>query len=357
MTNSNLAIDMKTKTVLAIGDSSPDGILASASFDKFVGHKKTFSKRSIDLKVVDYYALLGDNLPRIDTEAITVMLFFPYSYWNENIEVYTYDDRIYGDETFGKKFNELFNTVDSKLQRAYKGKKLSFVNPPQSIQIDRDKKKTKSLFKRQAIPTPPLHKIETEEDIIDLLEKGHRLYAKPRFGAMGKGITYLTKGRWRTNYLYKRGKIVSRNFDYGWGFVDVTGKLDFLKELIKRDMVFEQAIDLPTIEGRKFDMRIYVIYGKVPYLYARTVSVEKIVTNWSQGGRIEKGSFLRKIPKEKLNMAKSYAIKGAQAIGINYAGMDLIFSGDFCQVYVLEGHSFPSYERRFGLTKYLIEYL
>ncbi len=346
-------------TILAIGDIKPSiGPKRLSSLDKsfidFLDYKDLHSRRSIELKVCDYSALLKGRLPGVDTHLVKVMLFFPYRYWNKHIERRSQDGRIYGGRAYGEKFKEFFDVVDSKLKRAYRNRNLSFVNPPGSIKIDRDKRQVKLLFNKHGIPTPIAHKVKCVGDIIDLLNEGRSLYMKPRFGAMGKGITYLTKDRWRTNFLFQKGKLISRGIDYGWNFVDITGKTRVLKKLIEEGFIIEEAIDLPTIKGRKFDIRCYVIYGKIPYLYARSTQASSIVTNWSQGGKIEGKSFLAKIPKKRLTLAKRYALKTAKVLALNYAGVDIMFSRDYSRVYVLEAHSFPAYETRFDLMRYLM---
>jgi len=350
------------RTILAIGDTLPTKKVPHLSYLdrsllKFIDYMDLLFKKSIDLNVCDYQALLKGNLPRIDTHSVKAMLFFPYSYWNRHIEKRSQDGRIYGGRAYGEKFKNFSDMVNSRLRKAYKRQNLSFVNPPGSIKLDRDKKQTKLIFKKKGIPTPILYKIKKPEEIIDLIDKGQSLFLKPRFGAMGKGLTYLAKDGWYTNFLYRSGNVISRGFDYGWDFMKVTGKLGFLEKLIRNDFIVEEAIDLPMIGRKKFDLRCYCIYGKVPYMYARSIPAKNFVTNWSQGGKIEGKSFLAKIPKKRLVLAKKYALLAAKALGLNYAGVDIVFSKDYRKVYVLEAHSFPSYETGFDLMRYLINHL
>lgn len=349
---------MKTKTLLAIGDSSPNGMLVSSSFERFIARRKLFLKRSLRVGALSYSSLLKKSLPSIESDFITAMFFFPYNYWNQKIERHPLDKEIiYGDETFGKKFNRFFELVEKRLKEKYKDKKLTYVNPPRAVRIDRDKKLTKDLLKKHGIPTPRSYQVRSTDDIMNLLNRGISLYLKPRFGAMGKGITYLSKEEWYTNFLFRRKSIVSRPFDYGWDFMDITGRLDFLKELLKSNILCEEAVKTPMIKKRKFDLRIYVIYGETPYIYAKSIPYRNIVTNWSQGGRIERKAFLKKIPKKRMEVAKKYAVRTARALGLNFAGVDLIFSRDYKNIYVLEAHSFPGYEKGFDLHKFLINRL
>ncbi len=347
----------KRRAILVIGDRLPKGPLSYTSFEKFTSYKDRLNKRSIELRECSFEDFLKGNLPPIGLNSIKVMFFFPFKYWDKNIENKFLGPRIYGDESFGKKFNDFFDRAEKKLKDYYKHKKLTFVNDVASLKLNRDKRKTRVLLNKNDIPTPLEYRIKTLSDLTHLLDNGKELYIKPRYGAMGKGITYLSPRGWYTNFSFRKGKIISRPKDFGWRFINVTGKKDFLKKLIKRDVVCEEAISAPVVRKKKIDLRIYVIYGKVPYVYARTVSSSGIVTNWSQGGTIEKRNFLKRIPKDKLKLAKFYARKASRVMGLNYAGMDILFSGDYKNVYVLEGHSFPSYETGFNLIKYLVDHL
>jgi len=347
----------KRRTVLVIGDRLPRGPLSFTSFEKFVSYKDRLNKRSIELKECSFEDFLKGKLPAIDLDSIKVMFFFPFKYWDKNIENRFLGPKIYGDELFGKKFNDFFDRAEKRLKNYYKHKKLTFVNDVESLKLNRDKQKTRTLLNKKGIPTPYQYRVKTFSDLIRLLNEGKKLYLKPRYGAMGKGITYLSPQGWYTNFLFRKGKIVSRRNDFGWRFINITGNKDFLKKLIKRDVVCEDAISVPVVKNKKFDLSIDVIYGKIPYLYARTIPDSGIVTNWSQGGTIEKRWFLRHIPKDRLKVAKFYARKASRAMGLNYAGMDILFSEDYKKVYVLEGHSFPSYETGFNLIKYLIDHI
>jgi ribosomal protein S6--L-glutamate ligase/tetrahydromethanopterin:alpha-L-glutamate ligase len=344
------------KTVLVIGDIIPQ-FKSHSSFRSFLDKEKYLYRKGIDLKVVEYYEVLNGHLPQIETKNITVVTFFPYHYWDENIEIEDKGDHIYGDETYGKKFNRLFNRVEKRLYSKYKDKKLFFINSPASIRIDRDKKKTKDILEKAGIPTPKLYRVKSHKDILEFVNRGESIYIKPRFGAMGKGISFISPGRWHTNFIFRGGKISSHKNDYSWNFSLVTGNVNFLKSLLRHDVICEQAIEHPVIDGRKIDFRVYVIFGEVPYVYAKSTRAKGVITNWSQGGTIEKPSFLKKFPRGVVERAKFLARKTAVALKLNYTGVDVVFSGDFDKAYVLEAHSFPGYEKGFDLMKYLVKKL
>lgn len=340
------------KTLLAIGDPSRRKNTETSSFIRFKNYKNLLKEMGMDPVFLSYQAVLDQKLPQTKNKEIIIFLFFPYVYWNKNIETYI-DSRIYGDHHFGKIFKNFFTHIDSIIRKTYSTKKIIYINPPSSIKKDRDKKAAKRILSRNGIPTPPHYDIKTTQDIFDILNSNRNLYIKPRYGAMGKGISYLQKDFWHTNFSHNNGSIVCPRYDYKWKFDEFTGNLKLLKELAKAKPLYEEEISSPTIRGRRFDLRIYVVYGNVPYFYVRSAPKKHFVTNWSQGGKRERESFLKNIPTAKLNEAKQLAIKTAATFKMNFCGVDIIFSKGFKQAYVLELQSFPSHEKEFDLFTYL----
>ncbi|MFQ6010420.1 MAG: RimK family alpha-L-glutamate ligase [Candidatus Aenigmatarchaeota archaeon] len=348
------------KTILVVGDNCPTGHRSSSTcLNKFCGYRDFIEEQGWEMKKVGYKGLLRNELPEIEGE-ITVMFFFPYIYWNENIE--NDPDEVYGNSDFGKKFNELFYTTESIIYNSY-GDDVRYVNSPSGIMTDRDKKHAKEILWKNNIPTPKWWENLGIESIHEMLDDGRKIYAKPRYGSMGKGISVLTKDRWMTNFDYKDGKIKSMLSDYGWKFREMEKDDEFLRTLLRNDFLFEEGIKTPRINDRKFDLRVYAVYKETPYYYARSAPPEAITTNISQGqssgedmgGRTEGKEFLDLIPEDKLEEAKNNALETAQILGLNYAGVDIIFSEDYEETYVLEAQSFPSPESRFDLMKYIIE--
>ncbi|MEA3560693.1 MAG: hypothetical protein U9R31_02870, partial [Candidatus Omnitrophota bacterium] len=180
------------------------------------------------------------------------------------------------------------------------------------------------------------------------------LYLKPRFGSMGKGITHVSKQGILTNFLFRKNQITSRPYDYNWKFSRVNNEKQFLNKLLLKNVICEEAIEPTVHKERRFDFRVYIIYGKVTYFYAKSMKKDSIVTNWSQGGRIEKkNDFYKCIPENKILLMLSLARKTARVLGLSYAGIDILFSKGFKKIYVLEAHSFPAYEKGFDLMRFL----
>ena len=95
--------------------------------------------------------------------------------------------------------------------------------------------------------------------------------------------------------------------------------------------------------------------GRVVYLYAKSTPAQFRVTNWSQGGKIDKRkTILSTLPAEKIAHLERLAKKAARTLGLNFAGIDIIFSKDLKSAYVLEGNAFPGYEKGFDLMKCLV---
>jgi len=345
-------------TLLVIGDLTMDGAKEEPSISKFIRHRKKLTERNVDSEFITYDDLLLGKLPDISTEKLKIMLFFPFSHWNNSIERYDVDSRIYGDEKFGNDYKRFFFFVSKIIEGKYKEKNITYVNPPQACILDRDKKRTTRLLKKRGISTPRAYKITNLAQFYKILNKIGALYVKPVFGAMGKGMTFVTKEGCWTNFIFRNNKIISRPYDYDWKFVSVSRKKRdaFLSILIKKKFVFEKAIKFPVVKRRKFDFRVYVVYGKTPYLYAKSAPRKKFITNWSQGGRIENPNFLKKfLPKRKINEIRRIAKEGSKAMGLNYAGVDVMMDEESHKLYFSEAHSFPAYERGFNLMKCVIE--
>lgn len=338
------------KALLVIGDKKIDKRKPAPSFNLFVKHIE--KQKDLEIEIINYRDVILNNLPDIKSPILTIMLFFPFEYWNKNIETYKKDSRIYGDRIFGEIYRRLFEKAGKILERKYRDKKIKYVNSPESSLLERDKKNSKRLFKKKNLPTPRDFAVKCPRDIQRLIGKGFSLYIKPRFGACGKGITYLNKDLMITNFLFRKGKVASRLCDRNWRFSKVKEKDRdrFLKVLLSKDFICEEAIEPMVFKGRRIDFRAYCVYGEIPYYYVRSMPEASPVTNWSQGGRIEKKKdFSRYISRATIKRVKSLTKRVSRELNLDYAGVDIIVSKESGKAYVLEAHSFPGYEKGFDL--------
>ena len=340
------------KTLLIIGDRRTKGRTLDLSFNAFAKIIENPKSEALSAHILSYKDIFKGNFPEVSTPVVNILLFFPYKYWDKNIEVYQNDSKVYGDNSFGREFRKYFEKVEKIIGKKYHDKKIEYVNPPDKSILDRDKQETKDFFRHHNIPTPKSFKVKSLKGLHRIIERGISLYVKPRFGAMGKGITYLSSDLMITNFLFQKGEIVSHPYDYHWRFHDIKDKDKdkFLKILLSRGFIFEEAIDPPIYKGRRSDFRVYCVYGHVSYYYARSTPAVSLVTNWSQGGQIvQKRKLSQYISAAKLNQVKSLVRKVARELKFNYTGVDVIFSKDYQKIYALEAHSFPGYERGFDL--------
>jgi len=182
----------KTKALLVLGDKKDFD-----TYQKFISQKRFFSRSAIAVKNIDYFSLLDNKFPFIATDNIIIFPCFPFEYWDKYIEPKDYKG-VYGNKEFYIKFKMFWKTIDRVIQKAYGNKRISYINHPEHLAKDRDKELTKELVSRAGVLVPKSFSVRKMDDIFSLLEKGFKLFIKVRYGSMGKGITYLEKGRWLT---------------------------------------------------------------------------------------------------------------------------------------------------------------
>jgi len=190
------------RTLLAIGDLMMTPHATASSIQRLILRSHILDNRKINFRAVTYDDLASGRLPIINTKNLKIMLFFPYTYWNNHIERYDKDERIYGDGIFGNEYTRFFNSVNKILSRRYRKNNLSFVNPPLSCALDRDKEQTYRELKKRKILTPRAYSVRDVSQIDRVLAKGRDMYIKPVFGSMGKGITYLNGKDCYTNFAF-----------------------------------------------------------------------------------------------------------------------------------------------------------
>ena len=323
------------KTLLAIGDIERDILFRKY----FCRNADILPSKGIYPKILSYKQIIDDPtlINDMDSEGVIVLFFFPYEYWDTHIET-PYE--IYGNKIMGEKFEAFFNQIGSIIISRHRCK-ISYINDPISIPLARDKKRSHDVLETNNVFCPKSHNNKTAEELMELVQQGTSIFLKARCGSLGKGISYLSRSRWCTNFKYEHEVLANHEQDKGWTMKEVPSEIGFLKQLLKHDVHIEEEIKTPKINGQKMDMRVFVIYQDPVLVYAKTTPLENIITNWYQGGRIEPLSFLDQLPSKAIEMAKETAVKAANAYGLRYAGIDIIFSKDYEKAFVLEGNAFP----------------
>ena len=339
-------------TILSFGDK-----LDYDEYQKFNEEKASFIKRGFDYATVNYKNVLRGKFPKIKTKRLIIFLFFPFDYWNKNIEHKHYRG-IYGNRTFYKKFMHFWSEIDETIRKVFADKEILIINNPFSAGQCRDKLLIKRKLYKAGIFNPRLYHITCTGDIYNLLAKGNSLFLKVRYGSMGKGITYLSSLIWETNFDFNDGKIISRRSDYGWTFKDITRNSAFLGHLIKKDILVEKAIDSLILKRKRVDLRVYTFGKKAIYVYPRTNYPEKVTTNISQGARGDP-HILKSIPKHLVTKSKRVAVKSAKSLNLGLTGIDVVLDRNHKDVYIVDVNAFPGFPKRrtFNLTKSIIKEL
>jgi len=339
-------------TVLVLGDESD-----WESYNLFCKQlQKQHHSKKLNWVTATYDLLEKDKLPVINSDILVIYLFFPFTYWDKYIEKEGYEG-VYGNVDFYNKFRVFWSEIHRTLRKAYRGKKIRFINHPLKIAVDRDKEFTKTILSENKINIPLPYYTRKYKDILKLVDQENKkLFLKVRYGSMGKGITYLEKGNWKTNFRFEDGGIISTRSDYGWTFIDITDNVEFLKELLTKDIVIEEAVDTYKLDDIIFDLRLYVFYDEVLYILPRTNEKNAVTANISQGGNERTTRFLKKFPKNIINKAVKGGIRTRKAMDVNFAGVDVMISTDF-KIYVIELNALPGFpkESRFNLSKRIIQ--
>lgn len=335
-------------TIFTIGDKSDFD-----SYKKIDKERRTFVRHGFRYATIDYRKFMKGHIPEIKTIKVIVLFYFPFSYWNKNIEHKSYKG-IYGNQIFYEKFVHFWSKIQKQCKSSFRDKEVLFVNSPDHCGAYRDKLNVSRALAKFNVNEPRIHRAISVKAIEEKLARGHTFYLKPRYGSMGKGITYISQSNWQTNFIVKGSRILNRKSDRGWKFVNVTGNRRFLKQLLEKDIMIQDGVDPLIVDGYMVDLRIYTFMNEVVYVYPRKNLPDKITTNISQGGEGDP-DLLDIIPKDLINKAKREAVRVSRALGINFAGVDIIPDRNFREVCVIDVNVFPGFPKRkvFNLARFL----
>jgi RimK family alpha-L-glutamate ligase len=177
------------------------------------------------------------------------------------------------------------------------------VNGPRAIERTVDKFLASALMARAGVPTPRTIACERCEDALEAFhELGGDVIVKPLFGSMGAGMTRVDDA-----------DVAYRVFHA----LKVERAVYYLQEALSHD-------------GR--DLRALVIGGRV------LAAIERVGSGWR--ANLARGARARvtKLSSEQERLC----LEAAQALGVDYAGVDLLRAGDGRE-YVLELNSIPGW--------------
>ncbi|MBW2968401.1 hypothetical protein KY362_08025 [Candidatus Woesearchaeota archaeon] len=271
-----------------------------------------------------------------------VMLTFPYVLWDRLVET---GKGLYGTAEFGCRIRNLAENItgvlEDRLPRA------TYVNHPMTMLLERDKKRAKQIVQEAGLQvTEDLPK--DARAVLDSVRNGRPVYIKVRYGSMGKGISYFGfdrdgRDRWTTNFMYDGGVIKNHPGDHDWTEIDITGDTGFLEQILREDVIVEKAVLNPKVDGTKFDMRAVLMYGDLdPDNSCGRMVRGRSITNVSQGAtELTLDDFGQYVPPEQIGLAADLIRKAAEALGLRYAGGDVLFEGEQYAPVFLEINSFP----------------
>lgn len=178
------------------------------------------------------------------------------------------------------------------------------MNSPRAIERTVDKAWTSAILARGGVPTPETVICERAEDAFEAFRAlGGDIVVKPLFGSMGLGMSRVS------------------DEDMAWRVFRVV-------ETVRGVYYLQRFI---PHEGR--DVRAFVVGDKVIGAMQRTAPGWR--TNFSRGGKAA--------PIELHPDWAALAVKSAQLVGAEYAGVDLLPSTDG-SVHVLEVNGIPGWE-------------
>lgn len=319
--------------------------------------RRILPKENVQLR--GYSKILKEDFPYFpNEEKVIVILYFPFHYWEGTLEREARESRrLYGtDKEWMNLFKKFWNKIQENLEGTYP--QITYLNHPSKVYQDRDKIEINNLLKERGIPVAEQIKTRDIKEIKEL-SKERGLFAKVRFGAEGKCITYLSPSGWYTNIPLKKGDLdIEKSYKLAVPFLEFTNNEYLLKRILEQELIIEEELVPPLINEKKFDIRSYVLNKEVVHRFIRTNYPQNIITNWSQGGTIESEQTLKEnISQKILTKMDEITVETTNILDLNLNAIDIIFNKSFDNPLILETQCFPGFphQKRYNLNKRILE--
>lgn len=174
-------------------------------------------------------------------------------------------------------------------------------------------KKTKILQDSSLRSYIPKTSIYSALRLKEMLNQFQMVYVKPDLGTHGKGVMRV-KQHANDSFELREGTSTAT-------FTEIDSLLAKIKTRIgKRKYLIQQGVHMLSHRGRKFDLRVFVQKNvnnkwEVMSIFGRKAAAHKIVTNVSNGGKMES---LRTLLKPHLNASSTRQLRSElERIGLS----------------------------------------
>jgi len=310
-------------------------------------------KAGFDVQQADYHEI--GTLRGFKNGTINIMFLFPTTFWDAEMET-PRDTQLYGTSKKAyEKYSDYFLQVRARLEQRFRGHTLNYAIAPENAAFDLDKIDTVRRLRACMVPTPESLSYTSVNDLVDSITPERGIFIKCRYGNCGKGITVLHRGRWVTNYKVEQNGLGNHGVYDAWSFTDITGRRDLLEQLLQHEVIVEREIIVPNqYDGKKFDLRAYVVGGTVPHFFVRVNDPDKEVTNFAQGAKVIHNPHTG-LTESCMRLISQIAKQAAEALGLRFVGIDFMFDKSMDQPKVVEMQVFTGFpDPYFNLCEYMI---
>lgn len=235
-----------------------------------------------------------------------------------------------------------FLTLYQKKLQALSQSHHLFLNDPSAILTALDKRQCKNLLLKQNIPVTEMLQevITTPSKLRETITARHfpGVFIKPRYGSAATGILAYRfaplSGRQilYTSSQLKQGRLLNTKRIHR--LEDPVGIENLLQKVLSEEPVIERWHPKDKINGRAYDLRAVVQFGRLDYLIARTSRGP--ITNLQLNNGAMAIEALR-LSHDILDQIEAICLKTLNAIpGLHYAGIDLLLEENTRKPYVIE---------------------